>query len=477
MSSLLRHRFGSVSDPFTTSFVASVDADRPLVPFDIAGSIAHAAMLEKRKILTRREGARLRSGLVRILREWEAGRFVLSEADEDVHMNVEQRLRRLVGRRLAAKLHTARSRNDQIAVDLRLWLRARAKTLGQRLGALRSALIKRAQAEAATVLPGITHLQHAQVVTFGHVLLAYHDRIARDAGRVRDAARRADVSPLGAGALAGTSLSIDPKDTARRLGFRAAFENSIDAVSDRDFAVEFVSACALLAAHLSSMAEDFILWSTPEFGFIELPDALTTSSSMLPQKKNPDTIELVRAKAAVVTGHLVSLLGILKAQPLGYNRDLQETKPPLFAAAAATEGAVQATTAAVTGMRIDRSRMAAAAADPGLVAIDLVEHLVSKGVPFRDAHGVVARLVRDCAAEGRSLLSLDDKVLRRYSPALSAAVAARLTPLASAKRRRSPGGTSPSLVAARARRLASSAARLSKPRAAARTPKKTRGSG
>ncbi len=453
MPSLLRERFATGADPFTESFVASVVDDARLVRFDIEGSIAHAAMLEKCHLLTRREGARLRAALARILADWEAGRFVLDPADEDVHMNVEQRLGRSVSHKLAAKLHTARSRNDQVALDLRLWVRAEGALLQASVRALLRALTTRAAREAGTLLPGVTHLQHAQVVSLGHVLLAHHDRIARDQARLRDALGRAEVSPLGAGALAGTSLPIAPRLTARALGFPATFTNSIDAVSDRDFAVEFVSACALLATHLSSLAEDFILWSTPEFGFIELPDALTTSSSMLPQKKNPDTVELVRAKAAVVTGALVTLLGTLKGLPIGYNRDLQETKPPLFAAADAVRGAVAAMTAAVAGMRVDRARMAAAAADPALVAIDLVEHLVTNGVPFRRAHGIVARVVRDCAAASRPLLSLNAAEWRRYSPALTPAVAARLTPAASAGKRRSPGGTAPSLVAARARSL------------------------
>lgn len=453
MANLLRERFAGDADPFTEAFVASVDADRRLVPFDIEGSVAHATMLERQGIIPRREGARLRAGLARILAEWKAGRFVLDPADEDVHMNIEQRLGRIVGRRLASKLHTARSRNDQVALDLRLWLKSEGQALLSELRGLARALAVRATREAETILPGVTHLQHAQVVSLGHVLLAHHDRVARDAARFTDALDRADVSPLGAGALAGTTLPIDPRVAARALGFRRTFDNSIDAVSDRDFAVEFVSAAALLTAHLSCMAEDFILWSTPEFGFIELPDALTTSSSMLPQKKNPDTIELVRAKAPVVAGHLVALLGTLKGLPIGYNRDLQETKPPLFAATDATRGAIAAMTAAVSGMRVDRSRMAAAAADPGLVAIDLVEHLVKSGVAFRKAHGIVARLVRDCASQGRSFLSLDAAQWRRYSPALSPAMAARLTPMAAARRRRSAGGTSPSLVAARGRRL------------------------
>jgi argininosuccinate lyase len=334
-----------------------------------------------------------------------------------------------------------------------LWLRDAGARLTRAVADLRQSLARRAREHAATILPGVTHLQHAQAVSLGHVLLCYCDRLERDAGRLRDALERADVSPLGAGALAGTSLRIAPQRTARALGFPATFANSIDAVSDRDFAVEYVSACAILVTHLSQMAEDLILWSCPEFGFIELPDALTTSSSMLPQKKNPDLVELVRGKAGAVFGHLMSLLATLKALPIGYNRDLQETKPPLFAAAETALECVVAMERAVAGFVANTSRMLEAARDPGLLAIDLAESLVEKGVAFREAHGIVARLIRDCSEQGVSPAALSLNRLRGYSPAFDAEALRRLTPAASAARRLSPGGTAPILVARRARRL------------------------
>ena len=306
---LLRERFSKPADEFAGRFVASIEADANLVAQDVRGSQAHARMLASKGTLTPAEAEALVKGLDQVLADWKAGAFTLDVAHEDVHMNVEKRLTTLVGAAVGAKLHTARSRNDQVALDLRLWTRDACTEIAAALQALCLALAKRAAEHARTLFPGITHLQHAQPVVFGHVLLCYHDRLARDQGRFEDTRKRTDVSPLGACALAGTSLSTDPAFTARDLGFAGgAFTNSIDAVSDRDFAVEFVSACAILTTHLSQIAEDMILWSTPEFGFIELPDELCTSSSIMPQKKNPDMIELVRGKAGSVTGHLVSLL-------------------------------------------------------------------------------------------------------------------------------------------------------------------------
>ncbi len=310
MAQILRERFSKPADEFAAKFTASVDADANLVPFDIRGSIAHAKMLRKKGLLSAGELRKIVRGLEGILKDWDAGRFRLDVRLEDVHMNVETRLTGRVGR-AGAKLHTARSRNDQVALDLKLWVRQAGREILAGIAALQAALLKRAAGHAETVLPGVTHLQHAQPIVLAHALLAYHDRLARDAGRFGDALRRADVSPLGACALAGTSLPNDPAFTARELGFARAFTNSIDAVSDRDFAAEFVSACALLLVHLSQAAEDLVLWSAPEFGFIELPDELCTSSSLMPQKKNPDMIEMVRGKAAGVAGNLVALLGTL----------------------------------------------------------------------------------------------------------------------------------------------------------------------
>ena len=452
MAKLLRERFSRPADEFAARFVASVEADERLVPHDLRGSLAHARMLRRQGLLSEEDAAAIEQGLARILREWEEGSFRLDVAYEDVHMNVEKRLTDLAGA-AGARLHTARSRNDQVAVDLRLWVRDAGREILEGLAALRRALARRAREHAATLLPGVTHLQRAQPVSFGHVLLCYHDRLARDAGRFEDALRRADVSPLGACALAGTSLPIDPAFTARELGFSRAFENSIDAVSDRDFAVEFTAAAALLAAHLSQMAEDFIVWSAPEFGFIELPDELCTSSSIMPQKKNPDMIELVRGKAAGVTGQLVHLLGTLKGLAAGYNRDLQETKPPVFAAAETARLSLRAMLLAVEGLRVNADRMLRAAEDPQILATDLAEYLAARGVPFREAHGAVARLMKHCAERGISPAAMPLSELRGVAPAFGEDVYALLSPQASAAAKTSPGGTAPALVAARAARL------------------------
>jgi argininosuccinate lyase len=452
MAKLIRERFSKPADEFAARFVASVEADERLVPHDVRGSIAHARMLRRQGLLSEADAAAIEEGLSRILREWEEGSFRLDVAYEDVHMNVEKRLTDLAGP-AGARLHTARSRNDQVAADLRLWMREATREILEGLGALRRALARRALEHAGTILPGVTHLQRAQPVTFGHVLLCYHDRLARDAGRFEDALRRMDVSPLGACALAGTSLPIDPAFTARELGFSRAFENSIDAVSDRDFAVEFVAAAALLAAHLSQMAEDFIVWSAPEFGFIELPDELCTSSSIMPQKKNPDMVELVRGKAAGVAGRLVSLLGTLKGLASGYNRDLQETKPPVFDAAETVRLSLRAMLLAVEGLKADAARMRRAAEDPQILATDLAEYLAARGVPFREAHGAVARLMKHCADRGASPAGMPLAELREFSAAFGEDVYARLTPEASVASKKSPGGTAPALVAARAERL------------------------
>ncbi len=451
---VLRDRFSKPADAFAERFVASVEADRHLLVHDLRGSIAHAKMLRRRKLLPVRDARAILRGLNRILKEAMAGRFPLDPALEDVHMNVEKRLTAMAGD-AGARLHTARSRNDQVALDMRLWLREAGREILKGLVALRRALVRRSGEHARTLFPGATHLQHAQPVAFGHVLLSYHERLVRDAGRFEDALRRADVSPLGACALAGTSLPIDPALPARELGFAGTFENSIDAVSDRDFAVEFVSACALLAVHLSQMAEDLILWSTPEFGFIELPDELCTSSSIMPQKKNPDLIELVRGKAAGVTGDLVNLLGTLKGLPHGYNRDLQETKPPLFSAAETARLSVRAMTLAFQGMKVRKAAMVRAAGDPQMLATDLAEYLAARGVPFRKAHGAVARLMRRCAEQNVSPAELPLEELRVYAKEFDRNIYDLLTPEASLGRKRSAGGTAPELVERRVEELSS----------------------
>jgi argininosuccinate lyase len=452
VSELIRERFSKPADEFAARFVASIDADVELVEHDVRGSIAHARMLAAKGVISEADRDAIVKGLEQVLAEWKAGTFRLELANEDVHMNVEKRLTALAGP-AGARLHTARSRNDQVALDLRLWMRDAGKAILAGIAALRSALVRRAAEHAGTVFPGTTHLQHAQPVSFGHALLCYHDRIDRDAGRFADALRRADVSPLGACALAGTSLSTDPALVAKELGMSGAFTNSIDAVSDRDAAVEFASACALLQVHLSQMAEDFVNWSTPEFGFIDLPDELCTSSSIMPQKKNPDMIELVRGKTGGVIGNLVDLLVTLKAQPLGYNRDLQETKPPVFEAAETARLSLLAMTKAVDGLVVKADRMKAQVDDPQILATDLAEYLAKKGMPFRDAHGAVARLMKRCADGALSPAALPLAELRTYAPAFADDVFALLDADASAASRKSPGGTAPELVKERAARL------------------------
>jgi argininosuccinate lyase len=453
MSQNIRERFSKPADEFAAKFVASIEADANLVEQDIEGSIAHAMMLGKQDILTEQEVIAIVHNLETIRHHWKHGKFTLDVAHEDVHMNIEKRLIEMAPPGIGAKLHTARSRNDQVALDLRLWTRVAVGEILEALKKLEGALAHKAKDHANTIFPGITHMQHAQPVVFGHVLLCYHDRIARDVGRFEDTLKRANVSPLGACAMAGTSIDTNPAITALELGFAATFTNSIDAVSDRDFAVEFTSACSLLMAHLSQMAEDLIYWSTSEFGFIELPDELCTSSSIMPQKKNPDMIELVRGKAGTVYGHLMNLLTTLKAQPIGYNRDLQETKPPVFGAAETTRLSIRAIQLAIDGMKVREERMLEMASDPQMLATDLAEYLAKKGMPFRDAHGVVARLMRHCAEKDLSPVKMKLADLRRFGEDFDKDVYDILTPQASVQSKTSPGATAPSLVSQRASQL------------------------
>ncbi|HLY74124.1 MAG TPA: argininosuccinate lyase [Planctomycetota bacterium] len=453
MSQNIRERFSKPADEFAAKFVASIEADANLVEQDIKGSIAHAVMLGKQGIITEQEAIAIVHNLETLQEYWKRGKFTLDVAHEDVHMNVEKRLIEMAPPGIGAKLHTARSRNDQVALDLRLWTRTAGDEILQALRKLQSSLAHKAKQHADTIFPGITHLQHAQPVVFGHVLLCYHDRIGRDIGRFEDTLKRANVSPLGACAMAGTSIDTNPAITALELGFAATFTNSIDAVSDRDFAVEFTSACSLLMAHLSQMAEDFIYWSTPEFGFVELPDELCTSSSIMPQKKNPDMIELVRGKAGTVYGHLINLLTTLKGQPIGYNRDLQETKPPVFGAADTARLSIRAIHLAIDGMKVREERMLEMASDPQMLATDLAEYLAKKGMPFRDAHGAVARLMRHCAEEDLSPVKMKLADLRKFSEDFDKDVFDLLTPRASVQAKTSPGATAPQLVSQRASQL------------------------
>ncbi|MGH7893646.1 MAG: argininosuccinate lyase, partial [Candidatus Binatia bacterium] len=418
---------------------------RVLYPHDVAGSGAHVRGLVRARLLTRREGQRLLRGLARVERELDAGRFRFRASDEDIHMAIERRLTELVGP-LGGKLHTGRSRNDQVATDLRLWLRAECQAIDAAIARLQRALRQVATRHRDAILPGYTHLQRAQPVLLAHHLLAYHQMLARDRGRFRDGRARADELPLGAGALAGAGFPIDRAYVARLLGFRRPTANSLDAVGDRDAAAEFLAAAAITAVHLSRLAEELVLWSSEEFGFVRLPDAFATGSSMMPQKKNPDVAELVRGKTGRVVGALVALLTTLKGLPLAYNRDLQEDKAPLFDAARTVRDALDVLAAMLPALRFDGRRMSAAA-DGLLLATDVADLLVERhGLPFRKAHEIVGALVRHCLATGAGLRDVDAATLRRLSPRLTPELVRGVTPARSIARRRVVGGTAPRQV-------------------------------
>src|SRR5262245_21728328 len=374
-------------------------------------------MLVQQGILSAEEGATLEGGLARIAREIEAGEFPFDPAAEDIHMNVERRLYQHVGD-VACKLHTGRSRNDQIATDFTLWMRDAIPALRGSLLGLRQVLVERAEREIDVVLPGYTHLQRAQPVRLAHHWLAHFEALRRDDGRLRDAGARLDRSPLGAGALAGTTLPLDRERTARELGFAGPMRNSLDAVAARDGALGLLGALAIIAVHLSRLSEELVLWSSSEFGFVEFDDAFGTGSSLMPQKKNPDVAELVRGKSGRVVGALVSLLVTLKGLPLSYNRDMQEDKEPVFDAVDTVEGCLAVLAPALRTLRVRREAMAAAAADPLLLATDLAEHLVLAGVPFREAHEIVGRVVGHSVEHGVSLAALERATLRGFHPQL-----------------------------------------------------------
>ena len=394
-------RFSEPVDERVRRFTASVSFDQRLAKYDIQASRAHARMLAAQRILTRRDLAAIQRGLARIEREIAAGRFRWSLEAEDVHLNVERRLTKLVGD-AGKRLHTARSRNDQVATDLRLWLRAEIDELRVLLSQLENVLLDQAERHAALVMPGYTHLQVAQPVTFGHHLLAYVEMLERDRERLKEARARVNRLPLGAAALAGTTFPIDRRRVARELGFEALCENSMDAVSDRDFAVEFCACAALAMVHLSRLAEELVLWASPRFGFVRLPEAYCTGSSIMPQKRNPDVPELVRGKTGRVVGALVALLTLMKAQPLAYNKDNQEDKEALFGAVDTLKDCVSIFIGLVEGLEPLPRAMRAAVLEGHATATDLADYLVRKGVPFRDAHGVVARAVREAERDRKS---------------------------------------------------------------------------
>jgi argininosuccinate lyase len=438
-------RFKEPLDERVKRFNASVGFDRRLARQDIEGSLAHARMLAARRILTKRDLTAIERGLARIRREIDTGRFRWSLDAEDVHLNIERRLTALIGEP-GKRLHTARSRNDQVATDLRLWLRGEIDEIRDSIAALQRALLDQAERHAALVMPGFTHLQVAQPVTFGHHLLAYFEMLERDRSRLAQCRVRVNQLPLGSAALAGTSFRIDREQVARALGFEGLSENSLDAVSDRDFAIEFTSCAALVMVHLSRLAEELVLWSSPRFGFVRLPEGYCTGSSIMPQKRNPDVPELVRGKSARVIGGLVALLTLMKAQPLAYNKDNQEDKPPLFDAVDTVKDCVAIFAGLVRGLVPVPQAMRAALAEGHATATDLADYLVRKGTPFRDAHEVVARAVREAERLGADLAELPLATLKRFSPRIGADVKRVLTPEGSVAARNHPGGTAPAAV-------------------------------
>jgi argininosuccinate lyase len=438
-------RFGEPVDERVKRFTASVGFDRRLAEQDIAGSRAHARMLAARGILPARDLRAIERGLEAIRREIRARRFAWSLDAEDVHLNIERRLTRLVGA-AGKRLHTARSRNDQVATDLRLWLREEIDAVLAELGRLQQALVVQASRHAALVMPGFTHLQVAQPVTFGHHLLAYFEMLQRDRERLLDCRKRVNRLPLGAAALAGTTFPIDRARVARELGFEALCENSLDAVSDRDFAVEFCAAASLVMVHLSRLAEELVLWSSPRFGFVRLPERYSTGSSIMPQKKNPDVPELVRGKSGRVFGSLVALLALMKGQPLAYNKDNQEDKEPLFDAVDTLKDCLAVFAGLVAGLAPVPAAMRAAVLEGHATATDLADYLVRKGVAFRDAHEIVARAVRAAEKAGVDLARLPFATLRSFSAKIGRDVTQVLTPEGSVAARDHIGGTAPAQV-------------------------------
>ncbi len=422
------------------AFTRSLDVDRRLADDDIAGSRAHVRMLGAQGLLTAAEVTAVQRALDAVVRELADGSFVFAPTDEDIHTAVERRVTELAGD-AGAKLHTGRSRNDQVATDLRLWLRREGRNIARRTRTLQGALLARADGVVDVYLPGYTHLQRAQPVSLAHHLLAHFWALSRDVERWRDTLTRANVSPLGAGALAGSSLPLDPDASAKELGFARRFENSLDAVSDRDFVAEALFVAALEMVHLSRLGEELVLWSSEEFGFVRLPDDWSTGSSMLPQKKNPDIAELARGKAGRAIGNLTGLLAMLKGLPLAYNRDLQEDKEPLFDSIDTCGLALDALAGMMQAITFVPERMRAAGDGATAAATDLAEHLVAHGVPFREAHATVGALVRQADERG---VGLEELVLTE--PRLGPEALALLEPGRSVRQRTTPGGTAPRVV-------------------------------
>jgi argininosuccinate lyase len=440
-------RFSEPVAELVKRYTASVFFDKRLAEFDIQGSLAHAQMLNKVGVLSSEDLSAITDGMAKILADIRAGSFEWSLDLEDVHMNIEKRLTDLIGD-AGKRLHTGRSRNDQVATDIRLWLRHEIDSLIELANDLQAALLELAEANAETVMPGFTHLQVAQPITFGHHLLAYVEMLARDVERLHDTRRRTNRLPLGSAALAGTSYPIDREYVAKQLGFDAVCYNSLDAVSDRDFAIEFTAAAALIMTHLSRLSEELVLWMNPRFGFIDMSDRYCTGSSIMPQKKNPDVPELVRGKTGRVNGHLVSLLTLMKGQPLAYNKDNQEDKEPLFDTVDTVSATLRIVADMMRGVVVKPEAMRRAVKQGYATATDLADYLVKKGLPFRDAHEAVALAVRYASEQKKDLEELSLVELGTFSPLISADVFSVLTPEGSLASRDHIGGTAPKQVRA-----------------------------
>ncbi len=438
-------RFSEPVAELVKQYTASVSFDKRLAPFDIQGSLAHAQMLGAQGIISADDVKAIERGLSEILAEVQAGTFEWSLDLEDVHLNIEKRLTDKIGD-AGKRLHTGRSRNDQVATDVRLWLRATTDDTLYAIQHLQLSILDLAEAHAETIMPGFTHLQVAQPVTFGHHLMAYFEMLKRDASRFADARKRMNQLPLGAAALAGTSYPIDREEVAKTLGFDGVCQNSLDAVSDRDFAIEFCAAAALLMTHLSRFSEELILWSSPRFGFIEIADRFCTGSSIMPQKKNPDVPELVRGKTGRVNGHLVALLTLMKSQPLAYNKDNQEDKEPLFDTADTLLVTLRIYADMLRGIAVNETNMRQAALEGFSTATDLADYLVKKGMPFRDAHETVALAVKFAANKGCDLADLALSELQQFSDMIGEDIYTVLTLEGSVASRRHVGGTAPQQV-------------------------------
>jgi argininosuccinate lyase len=445
-------RFIEPTDTFVEAFTASIEFDKTLYKYDIMGSIAHARMLAKAKILTAEESNSIIKGLADIEVDIEQGNFQWSIALEDVHMNIESRLVEKIGA-VGKKLHTGRSRNDQVATDVRLYLRHEIDDIDELIIRLIKVLVNVAEKESDTILAGFTHLQTAQPITFGHHLLAWCEMLMRDQARLHDCRKRVNILPLGAAALAGTSFPIDRQYTAELLDFEGVAENSLDAVSDRDFALEFAAFASILMMHLSRFSEELVLWSSAQFNFIELSDAFCTGSSIMPQKKNPDVPELVRGKTGRIFGHLMGLLTLMKSQPLAYNKDNQEDKEPLFDTVNTVKGCLRVYADMMGALQVNRENMRKSAEQGFTTATDLADYLVRKGVAFRDAHEIVGKAVRYCIENRRHLEQLELTIFQSFSPLITQDVYNFLTLEGSIAARNHIGGTAPQQVRAAIQRV------------------------